>query len=60
VPTLKDIGLWGPKIQECFTKMGVMDLANLDSDAMLAQDDKVAADFDKRMAEIRKVAAAAD
>jgi alpha-N-acetylglucosamine transferase len=63
VPTIKDIGLWGPKIRDAFTKMGVIDLAQLDSSVMLAQDAKVADDFDKelakRKAEIEKTAQAA-
>jgi len=63
VPTIKDIGLWGPKIRDAFTKMGVIDLAQLDSSVMLAQDAKVADDFDKelakRKAEVEKTAQAA-
>ena len=28
VPTVKDIGLWGPRVQKAFAEMGVMDYAN--------------------------------
>jgi hypothetical protein len=30
VPTVKDIGLWGPKVQEAFVDMGVMQFQDLD------------------------------
>jgi hypothetical protein len=46
VPTVKDIGLWGPRVQKAFADMGAMEFANVDTDAMLAQDERVAQDFD--------------
>lgn len=46
VPTVKDIGLWGKTVRDAYEKMGVMDLAALDSQAMLDQDAKVADEFD--------------
>jgi len=48
VPTVKDIGLWGAKVRKAFSDLGVMDLAELDSDQLLANDAKVAAEFDAR------------
>ena len=47
VPTVKDIGLWGPKVQKAFTDMGVMDLAGSDAEEMLESDNRVADDFDR-------------
>ena len=47
VPTVKDIGLWGPKVQKAFTDMGVMDLAVSDAEEMLENDNRVADDFDR-------------
>ena len=58
VPTIKDIGLWGDKVQKAFADMGVLDLANLDSAAMLEQDSRVAEEFDLRRREIEETAAA--
>ncbi|HYM29658.1 MAG TPA: ferritin-like domain-containing protein [Candidatus Cybelea sp.] len=46
VPTIKDIGLWGEKVQKAYADMGVLDLANLDSAALLEQDQRVAEEFD--------------
>jgi hypothetical protein len=57
VPTIKDIGLWGEKVQKAFGEMGVLDLANLDSAAMLEQDSRVAEEFDLRRREIEATAA---
>ncbi|MCW5731898.1 MAG: ferritin-like domain-containing protein [Alphaproteobacteria bacterium] len=55
VPTVKDIGLWGKRVRDAYEKMGVLDLAALDSQAMLDQDAKVADQFDieTRMAQAR-------
>ena len=49
VPTMKDIGLWGPRVQKTFADMGVMDYAKIDVTEQLANDGKVAEDFDKKM-----------
>ena len=49
VPTIKDIGLWGPKVRKAYSDMGIIGFADVDLDAMASQDEKVAEDFDKRM-----------
>jgi hypothetical protein len=49
VPTVKDIGLWGERVQKAFADMGVMDYATVDVSEQLANDGKVADDFDKKM-----------
>lgn len=46
VPTVKDIGLWGPKVQAAYQAMGVIDFASLSPDALAAADDAIAEDFD--------------
>jgi P-aminobenzoate N-oxygenase AurF len=46
VPTLKDIGLWGPRIQKAFIDMGVMDFADTNLDAVMAEDEKAAEDIE--------------
>jgi hypothetical protein len=61
VPILKDIGLWGPKIQGAFSDMGVIQFAEMDIDAEMANDEAAAEELDDlRMAHIREVAATAD
>jgi len=59
VPTIKDIGLWGPKIRKAYEEMGILGFASVDAQAMADQDEQVAEEFDARRAEILKVAAAA-
>jgi hypothetical protein len=60
VPILKDIGLWGPKIQGAFTEMGVIQFAEMDIDAEMANDEAAAQEMDDlRMAHITQVASTA-
>ena len=46
VPTVKDIGLWGDGVQKAFADMGAIEFADVDSDALLEQDNRVAQEFD--------------
>ena len=46
VPTVKDIGLWGPRVQRAFTDMGAIEFADVDAEALLEHDNRVAQDFD--------------
>jgi hypothetical protein len=48
VPTVKDIGLWGPRIRKAYADMGVMGYADVDAAGLLARDEQVAAEFDAR------------
>ncbi len=48
VPTIKDIGLWGPKVQQAFSNMGIIKFANLDAEEFLRQDELVADQYDAR------------
>jgi hypothetical protein len=48
VPTVKDIGLWGEGVQKAFVDMGAIEFADVDSAAVLAEDQKVAEQFDAR------------
>jgi hypothetical protein len=57
VPTVKDIGLWGTRVQKAFTEMGVMDYAKIDVVEQLANDGRVADEFDKKMFVDRAIAA---
>jgi hypothetical protein len=42
VPCVKDIGLWGPKVQHAYVDLGVIDAADSDLDALMAADEDVA------------------
>src|SRR5471032_157582 len=57
VPTVKDIGLWGPRVQKAFAEMGVMDYAKINVAEVLENDGKVAEDFDKKMFVEKSIAA---
>ncbi len=46
VPNVKHIGLWGPRIQKAYEKMGVMGFADVDAEALQAEDEGVALRFD--------------
>jgi hypothetical protein len=46
VPCVKDIGLWGPRLQQAYVDMGVLELGDSDLDALMAQDEEVAEHLD--------------
>ncbi|MEM7251960.1 MAG: ferritin-like domain-containing protein [Pseudomonadota bacterium] len=46
VPTVRDIGLWGPRVRTAYADMGVMEYAEVDAEAMLDNDHRVAEEFD--------------
>ncbi len=46
VPALKDIGLWGKKVQKAFQDMGVIDFQHLDLDVLSAADEAKAQELD--------------
>lgn len=48
VPIVKDIGLWGDKIQQAYGQMGILGFANVDIDALQENDMAVAAEHDAR------------
>ena len=48
VPTVKDIGLWGSRVQKAYADLGVLELADVDAEALLENDARVALDFDAR------------
>ena len=48
VPTIKDIGLWGPKIRRAYANMGILGFADVDTEALSRDDERVAMEFDKR------------
>ena len=48
VPTVKDIGLWGPRVRKAYADMGVLDFAEVDAESLLDKDNRVAEEFDAR------------
>jgi len=66
VPCVKDIGLWGPKVQRAYTDLGVLDAANSDLEALMRDDEDIAervereqaAEFAARRAEVESSIAA--
>jgi hypothetical protein len=46
VPTIREIGLWGPKIRRAYTHMGIVGFAEADTEALSAEDERVADRFD--------------
>jgi hypothetical protein len=61
VPTLKDIGIWGPRIRSAFEAMGVLQLADTNVEELMQSDEDVAVEFEKlraaRAAEVERTVA---
>ena len=55
VPTIKDIGLWGPRVRKAYADMGILGFADADLDAIGQRDEEIAIGFDRRQ-EIERVA----
>ena len=57
VPIVKDIGLWGPKVQKAYMDMGVFEMGNANLDALMKADEDIAEELDreKARAEAREV-----
>jgi hypothetical protein len=52
VPCVKDIGLWGEKVQKCYTDMGVLDMAGVNLEALMKADEDQADLIDREKAEM--------
>jgi hypothetical protein len=54
VPCVKDIGLWGPKVQHAYADLGVLDAAKTDLEALMRDDEEIAdrMDSEKYAAEL--------
>ena len=50
VPCVKDIGLWGAKVQQAYADMGVLDAAKGDLTALMRQDEEIAEEYDRELA----------
>ena len=47
VPTVKAIGLWGPRIRKAYEDMGIIGLADTDIEAIGREDEQIAEAFDR-------------
>jgi AcrR family transcriptional regulator len=56
VPTIRDIGLWGPTVQKGYAEMGVLDFAQIDVQALMDLDDRYAQALDARKEAIERTA----
>jgi hypothetical protein len=52
VPCVKDIGLWGPKVQKAYADMGVLDMAGVDLAKLMKQDEDIAEQMDAEKREL--------
>jgi hypothetical protein len=50
VPCVKDIGLWGPKVQHAYVDLGVIDAADSDLEALMRDDEEIAERMEKEHA----------
>jgi 1,2-phenylacetyl-CoA epoxidase catalytic subunit len=48
VPTVKDLGLFGPTVQQAFQDMGVLDFADMNPDDLSAADEDIARELDRK------------
>ena len=48
VPTIKDLGLWGPKVRQAFEDMGVIDFQSLNPEDLSAADEEIADELDRK------------
>jgi hypothetical protein len=50
VPCVKDIGLWGEKVQKCYAEMGVLEMAGHNLDDLMKADEDQADEIDRQKA----------
>ncbi|MET9518600.1 ferritin-like domain-containing protein [Streptomyces sp. NPDC002994] len=48
VPCVKDIGLWGERLQKAYLDMGVFEMGNSNLDLLMTQDEEIAEALDKQ------------
>jgi hypothetical protein len=53
VPTIKDIGLWGPIVERAFEQMGVLHLVDTNYEELAAADEALAVEMDARRAQVQ-------
>ena len=60
VPTIKDIGLWGDKVQRAYADMGVLEFADVDPGAASIEDERFAEELDARRRQVDETIDAAN
>ena len=60
VPIVKDIGLWGDKVQKAYADMGVLDFAAVDPEVAGREDEDIAEQFDLRRRQVEETIAAGE
>jgi hypothetical protein len=55
VPIVKDIGLWGPKVQQAYADMGVLEMGDADLDLLMKNDEDIAEQLDRDKQEAAEV-----
>jgi hypothetical protein len=60
VPCVKDIGLWGEKVQKCYAEMGVLDMAGFNLDELMKADEDYADQLDREKREFAARASEVD
>jgi hypothetical protein len=48
VPCVRDIGLWGPKVQHAYADLGVLDAAKTDLESLMRDDERIAEEVDRQ------------
>jgi thioester reductase-like protein len=49
VPVVRAIGLWGPRVRDAYARMGVLELAGVEIDALIAEDERIARQIGARL-----------
>ncbi|WP_438296549.1 ferritin-like domain-containing protein [Streptomyces sp. HUAS TT7] len=60
VPCVKDIGLWGERLQKAYVDMGVFDMGDSNLDLLMTQDEEIAEQLDKERFEAEEKARVAE
>ncbi|MFD7338058.1 ferritin-like domain-containing protein [Streptomyces violascens] len=60
VPCVKDIGLWGERLQKAYVDMGVFDLGDSSLDLLMTQDEEIAEQLDRERFEAEEEARVAE
>ncbi len=56
VPTMKDVGLWGPRIRKAYADMHIIGYADNDVEAMSVRDERAAEELEAQLGEVHRVA----
>ncbi|WP_434596436.1 ferritin-like domain-containing protein [Streptomyces sp. A5-4] len=54
VPCVKDIGLWGERLQKAYLDMGVFDMGNSNLDLLMKEDEEIAEKLDEERFEVEE------